>query len=242
MTKLIWTLDGPAGVRPATGKTQFPAGVTTAATWDRNLTYQRAISMGQEFYDLGIHVALAPVTGGPLGRSPYEGSLCAHFVHNNGDLMLAIPGRNWEGFAADPYLTGEAAYQSVLGLQASGVSACAKHFIAYEAETFRNVYGSTASWSVFPANQQLPISANVDDKTIHELYLWPFAEAVRAGVGCVQLSFRQYIWPILNLRQLRNVFIQCHQRNSLVCKFHYQQRHPQDRIEFSGAHHFRLGW
>jgi beta-glucosidase len=29
--------------------------------------------MGQEFYDLGIHVALAPVTGGPLGRSPYEG-------------------------------------------------------------------------------------------------------------------------------------------------------------------------
>ena len=65
--------DGPAGVRPATGKTQFPAGVTVASTWDRDLIYQRAASMGQEFYDLGIHVALSPVTGGPLGRSPYEG-------------------------------------------------------------------------------------------------------------------------------------------------------------------------
>ena len=94
--------------------------------------------------------------------------------------MLAIPGRDWEGFAADPYLTGEAAYPSVLGLQASGVSACAKHFKAYEAETFRNVYASTASWSVSPADQQLPISANVNDETIHEVYLWPCAEAV----GC----------------------------------------------------------
>lgn len=65
--------DGPAGVRPATGKTQFPAGVTVAATWDRDLIYQRSKAMGQEFYDLGIHVALSPVTGGPLGRSPYEG-------------------------------------------------------------------------------------------------------------------------------------------------------------------------
>ncbi len=28
-------------------------------------------------------------------------------------------------------------------------------------------------------------SSNIDDVTMHELYLWPFANAVRAGVGSV---------------------------------------------------------
>lgn len=46
-------LDGPAGPRPVYGASQFPAGVTTAATWDRDLIYARAAAMGQEFHDLG---------------------------------------------------------------------------------------------------------------------------------------------------------------------------------------------
>lgn len=29
------------------------------------------------------------------------------------------------------------------------------------------------------------ISSNIDDVTMHELYLWPFADAVRAGVGSI---------------------------------------------------------
>jgi len=162
--------DGPAGVRPATGKTQFPAGVTAAATWDIDLIYHRALAMGQEFYDLGINIALAPVTGGPLGRAVREG-------------------RNWEGSSPDPYLTGAAGYWSVKGLQDAGVSCVAKHFILYEQETFRNLYGQTASYSVFPASAQLPIDSYADDKTTHELYAWPFAEAVRAGTAHVMSSY-----------------------------------------------------
>lgn len=42
------------GVRPALGVTQFPAGVTTAATWDRELFYNRSLAMGQEFRDQGV--------------------------------------------------------------------------------------------------------------------------------------------------------------------------------------------
>jgi beta-glucosidase-like glycosyl hydrolase len=38
-------------------------------------------------------------------------------------------GRNWEGFGGDPYLTGEGAYETILGLQEGGVTACAKHFV-----------------------------------------------------------------------------------------------------------------
>lgn len=35
------------------------------------------------------------------------------------------------------------------------------------------------------------VSSNVDDRTLHELYLWPFADAVRAGVGAVMCSYNQ---------------------------------------------------
>ncbi|MBE3045145.1 hypothetical protein IMZ48_21845 [Candidatus Bathyarchaeota archaeon] len=28
-----------------------------------------------------------------------------------------------------------------------------------------------------------------DDRTLHELYLWPFAEGVRAGVGSVMTAY-----------------------------------------------------
>lgn len=55
--------DGPAGVRPALGHTQFPSSMTTAATWDVELIYNRSRALGQEFYDLGVHVALGMVTG-----------------------------------------------------------------------------------------------------------------------------------------------------------------------------------
>lgn len=33
------------------------------------------------------------------------------------------------------------------------------------------------------------ISSNIDDRTFHELYSWPFAEAIRAGVGAVMTSY-----------------------------------------------------
>ncbi len=35
------------------------------------------------------------------------------------------------------------------------------------------------------------LSSNLDDKTMHETYLWPFADAVRAGVGSVMCSYQQ---------------------------------------------------
>lgn len=35
------------------------------------------------------------------------------------------------------------------------------------------------------------MSANIDDRTLHELYLWPFADAVRANVASVMCSYNQ---------------------------------------------------
>lgn len=34
------------------------------------------------------------------------------------------------------------------------------------------------------------MSSNIDDRTLHELYLWPFADAIKAGVGSVMCSYQ----------------------------------------------------
>ncbi|KAJ3886195.1 beta-D-xylosidase/beta-D-glucosidase [Lentinula edodes] len=162
--------DGPIGPRGVHGSSQFPAGLTVAATWDRTLMYARARGMGQEFHDQGVHIALAPVTGGPLGRTP-------------------LNGRGWEGTFADPYACGEASYQSVKGLTDAGVATVSKHWIAYEQETSRNLYIEFDG--VSQADIQLPISSNVDDLTMHELYMWSFAEAVRAGTNHIMCSYNR---------------------------------------------------
>jgi beta-glucosidase len=45
--------------------------------------------------------------------------------------MMRAPaaGRNWEAFGGDPYLQGELSYETIVGVQANGVQATAKHFI-----------------------------------------------------------------------------------------------------------------
>ncbi|KAL4973547.1 putative beta-glucosidase L [Aspergillus desertorum] len=83
-------------------------------------------------------------------------------------------GRNWEGFSNDPYLAGIAMAEAIQGMQSSGVQACAKHYLLNEQEHNRNT-----------------ISSNADDRTIHELYLWPFYDAVKANVASVMCSYNK---------------------------------------------------
>jgi len=64
--------------------------------------------MGIEHKLKGVNVALGPMMN--LGR-------------------VAEGGRNWEGFGADPFLAGEASYETILGMQESGIVACAKHLV-----------------------------------------------------------------------------------------------------------------
>ncbi|KAH8591088.1 glycoside hydrolase family 3 protein [Bisporella sp. PMI_857] len=84
-------------------------------------------------------------------------------------------GRNWEGFSNDPYLSGVAMATTVNGMQAAGVQACAKHYIGNEQEKNRDT-----------------INTIIDDRVNHELYLWPFAEAVKANVTSVMCSYNKF--------------------------------------------------
>ncbi|KAG0701012.1 glycoside hydrolase superfamily [Suillus ampliporus] len=143
--------DSPLGVRNTDLVTSFPAGITTASTWNRALMRARGLAMGQEHRMKGVNIALGPMMN--MGR-------------------IAQGGRNFEGFGADPFLSGEAAYETILGLQAGGVQATAKHYINNEQETSRT--------------QE---SSNVDDRTQHEIYAQPFMRSVMAGVSSVMCSY-----------------------------------------------------
>jgi beta-glucosidase len=68
----------------------------------------------------------------------------------------------------------------VQGIQGAGVTASVKHYIGYEQETNRNPEGNVSS-----------VSSNIDDKTIHEVYLWPFADTIHAGAGCIMCSYNR---------------------------------------------------
>jgi len=88
-------------------------------------------------------------------------------------------GRNFEYAGGDPYLAGVVAKYSIQGVQDQGVIANAKHFIGNEQEHAR---GSSLAQAY---------SMNADDRTLHEVYLWPFAESVEAGVASVMCSYNR---------------------------------------------------
>lgn len=152
--------DGPLGIRFADNATAFPAGVTVGATWNRELMFERGKAHGREAREKGINVLLGPSVG-PMGRMP-------------------AGGRNWEGFGPDPYLQGITAAQTIRGIQGEGVMATIKHFVANEQEHFRQPW----AWGLPNA-----VSSNIDDRTMHEMYAWPFADAVKAGVASVMCSY-----------------------------------------------------
>ncbi|KAF3018107.1 hypothetical protein E8E14_006842 [Neopestalotiopsis sp. 37M] len=165
--------DAPDGLRGSDFTSAFPAQLHLAATWDRSLMYEYGKAMGQEYHDKGVNVALSPVAG-PAGR-------------------IVTSGRTWEGLSSDPYLAGAGMFQVVTGIQESGVIACAKHFLLNEQE-FRRLPNQThtlADGSTLAEPVGEAMSSNVDDKTLHELYAFPFYDALLAGAASVMCSYQR---------------------------------------------------
>ena len=84
-------------------------------------------------------------------------------------------GRNFEYFSEDPLLTGKMGASYVRGVQSTGVAATLKHFCCNSRELFRYAY-----------------SADVDNRTLREIYLKGFEIAVREGhPRCVMTAYNR---------------------------------------------------
>ncbi|WP_324757403.1 beta-glucosidase family protein [Haloarcula montana] len=90
--------------------------------------------------------------------------------------IVRVPqcGRNFEYLSEDPVLAGDVGAALVSGIESTGVLATVKHFVANNQESART-----------------SVSAEVDERTLRELYLPPFRAAVDAGVGSVMTAYNR---------------------------------------------------
>ena len=126
----VMMTDGPHGLRKQKGKkavgkshaaTCFPAAVTSACSFDKELLRLEGEAIGREARSQGVSMVLGP--GLNVKRHP----LC---------------GRNFEYFSEDPCLAGELAAAYVKGVQSQGVGACLKHFACNSQEAGRMISDS----------------------------------------------------------------------------------------------------
>ena len=148
--------DGPAGVRgerwdERDPSANIPSPTALSATWDEARVERIGRLLAAEARGKGVDVLLAPTVN--LHRSPYGG-------------------RHFECFSEDPLLTAGIGAAYVRGLQAGGVGATVKHYVANDSETDR-----------------FTLDALVGERALRELYLAPFEAIVRAGVWAVMAAY-----------------------------------------------------
>ncbi len=152
----LWMSDGPHGVREEIGPdTWNPAGRTD--------DFSTAVPVG-----INLAATWDPEMGKLSGTTIGQEALV-----RNKNIMLGpgvnimrtpLNGRNFEYLGEDPFLAGQMAVGFIEGEQSQGIAACVKHFAANNQETQRN-----------------SINVEMDDRTLHEIYLPAFKAAVKQG-------------------------------------------------------------
>ncbi|MFI6363154.1 beta-glucosidase [Nocardia sp. NPDC050630] len=148
--------DGPSGVRGENWderdpSVSLPSGTAIAATWNPALLTEIGALIAAEARRKDVYAVLGPTMN--LHRSP-------------------LGGRHFECFSEDPLLTAEMADAYVRAVQAHGVSACPKHYVANDSETDR-----------------FTVDVRVDDRALRELYLYPFERTVEAGAWMIMDAY-----------------------------------------------------
>ena len=145
-----------AYTHPSSAKaTALPSALGVAASFDTAVAASYGDVIATEMNDLALHVFEAP--GLNLARLP-------------------ILGRNFEYFGEDPYLAGVMGAVETRAVQAKGIIAMPKHYVANEQETNRQT-----------------IQETVDRQVLRELYLLPFEMAVRDGKAASVMCAYNYV-------------------------------------------------
>lgn len=147
----ITMTDGPHGVRLAKEGTSF-SGVPATC-------YPTASALASTW-----DVALAQKVGDAIGLEAQ--AMDVQVVLGPGVNMKRSPlgGRNFEYFSEDPYLTAQMAIAMINGMQSQGVGTSLKHFAANNQEF-----------------ERMNNSSDIDERTLHEIYLRAFELTVKAS-------------------------------------------------------------
>ena len=142
-------------VNNATFGAQYPSQSALAATWSINRAKEFGLAVAYETRISGGQQMLSP--GANLYRTPYNGR-SAEYVSGE-----------------DPFLGAVLAPAIVNGIQAQGIQASGKHYVANEQE----------------ANRQA-LNVKVDERTLRELYLPGFESMVKnANVASIMCGFNK---------------------------------------------------
>lgn len=147
------TFDAAPYAHPTSAKaTALPSAMAAAASFDPGVAGAYGEIIGDEMLNLALHEFEAP--GMNLARLP-------------------ILGRNFEYFGEDPYVAGTMSVAEIKAIQAKGLIAMSKHYVANEQETNRTT-----------------IQTTVDRQLLRELYLLPFEMSVKDGkVGSIMCAY-----------------------------------------------------
>ncbi len=145
--------DGPNGLRKQTGEADH-LGVNDSI---RTVCYPTASALASSF-----DVDLAKELGETLGDECQRENVSMLLGPGLNMKRSPICGRNFEYYSEDPYLAGKMASAYIKGVQSKGILACPKHFAANNQE-YRRMSGSS----------------NVDERTLHEIYLTAFEMMVK---------------------------------------------------------------
>lgn len=139
----VTTTDGPSGIRLYATCSLIPIGTLLASSFNEKTVCEVYTALSGEMIDKGTDMLLAP------GMNIHRNILC---------------GRNFEYYSEDPVVTGKIASAAVKGIQATGVSACPKHFACNNQEFRRNKNDS-----------------RVSERALREIYLKGFEICVKEG-------------------------------------------------------------
>ncbi|WP_051107941.1 beta-glucosidase family protein [Actinomadura atramentaria] len=155
----FWSLPGDdsVGLRPVR-MSDGPAGVR-GARWDErepSLNLPSGSALGATW-----DVALARVYGELVGAEARRKGVAVVLGPTINLHRSPYGGRHFEALSEDPLLTARLAAAYVEGVQAHGVAACPKHYVGNEYET-----------------ERYTASSRIDDRTLREVYLAAFEDAV----------------------------------------------------------------
>lgn len=158
----VMMCDGPNGVRKQTGESDH-LGLHESI---KAVCFPTASAIASSF-----DVEVARELGETLGKECQAEGVGMLLGPGVNIKRSPLCGRNFEYYSEDPYQSSQMAAAFIEGIQSEGVGACIKHYAANNQESHRQTGNSV-----------------VDERTLHEIYLACFEEAVKKakpwGVMC----------------------------------------------------------